>query len=101
MITCQEGIHERMAKTSARWLQRIDQVKDILGIGDDRLLILREIQEKFPMFINPYYLSLIDLSDPDDPIRKMSIPDVAEASSLGSFDTSGEHSNTVLPGLQH
>ena len=79
----------------------IDQVKDILGIADDKLQTLREIQEKFPMFINPYYLSLIDLSDPDDPIRKMSIPDVAEASRLGSFDTSGEHSNTVLPGLQH
>ena len=31
----------------------------------------------------------------------MSIPGVMEASRLGSFDTSGEQSNTIMPGLQH
>ena len=31
----------------------------------------------------------------------MSIPGVMEASRLGSFDTSGEQSKTIMPGLQH
>ena len=51
--------------------------------------------------MNPYYLSLIDPEDPDDPIRKMSVPTAHELSRDGSFDTSGEMHNTVLPGMQH
>jgi len=79
----------------------VEQMKDILKFGEEELQTLKEIQKKFPMFINPYYMSLMDPEDPEDPIRKMSIPGMMEASRLGSFDTSGEQSNTVMPGLQH
>ena len=79
----------------------VEQMKDILKLGEEELQTLKEIQEKFPMFINPYYMSLMDPKDPEDPIRRMSIPGVMEASRLGSFDTSGEQSNTIMPGLQH
>jgi KamA family protein len=53
------------------------------------------------MRISPYYLSLIDWNDPDDPIRKMAVPSVEELSLEGIYDTSGETENTVVPGLQH
>jgi L-lysine 2,3-aminomutase len=53
------------------------------------------------MQIPAYYLGLIDPDDPDDPIRKMAVPSAFEADRDGSFDTSGEQDNTVLPGLQH
>lgn len=62
---------------------------------------LRQVEEIFPVFINPYYLSLIDPDDREDPIRKMCVPGMHELNWDGSFDTSGEGSNTVLPGLQH
>lgn len=62
---------------------------------------LSEILKRYPMSITPYYLSLIDWDDPDDPIRKMSIPSVDEFDLSGSFDTSGEASNTVITGMQH
>ena len=79
----------------------IEGLQRILGLSDSEVRELKSIQKSFPMFINPYYLSLIDLNDPDDPIRKMSIPGRYESSRIGSFDTSGEKANTVLPGLQH
>lgn len=79
----------------------IEGLQRILGLSDSEVRELKSIQKSFPMFINPYYLSLIDLNDPDDPIRKMSIPGRYESSRIGSFDTSGEKTNTVLPGLQH
>ncbi|MDL2253125.1 KamA family radical SAM protein [Ruminococcaceae bacterium OttesenSCG-928-I18] len=60
-----------------------------------------EILAQFPMSITPYYLSLIDFDDPEDPIRKMAIPSVAETDLSGSFDTSGEANNTVIAGMQH
>lgn len=79
----------------------IDALRDRFSFSEDEIKALRSLQEKFPMFINPYYLSLIDPEDPEDPIRKMSIPSLSELERTGSFDTSGEQSNTVMPGLQH
>jgi lysine 2,3-aminomutase len=53
------------------------------------------------MRISPYYLSLIDWDDSNDPIRKMAVPSVEELNLEGSYDTSGEAENTKMPGLQH
>lgn len=79
----------------------IETLRSMFDFSDNEIQSLKKIQDQFPVFINPYYLSLIDLKDPEDPIRKMSIPGVYELNRSGSFDTSGEQSNTVLPGLQH
>jgi lysine 2,3-aminomutase len=62
---------------------------------------LRDVTELHPMSVTPYYLPLIDWSDPHDPIRKMAIPSVGELSPISSYDTSGERENTKLPGVQH
>lgn len=62
---------------------------------------MADILEQFPMSVTPYYLSLIDWDDENDPIRKMAIPSLAETDLSGSFDTSGEASNTVIEGMQH
>jgi len=70
-------------------------------ISKDETRRLSAVTEQHPMSVTPYYLSLIDWSDPDDPIRKMAIPSEGELSPLGSYDTSGERENTRLPGLQH
>lgn len=53
------------------------------------------------MQVTPYYFSLIDWNNPDDPIRKMAIPSLNELNLEGSYDTSGELENTKLQGLQH
>lgn len=62
---------------------------------------LRRVVERHPMRITRYYMSLIDWSDPDDPIRKMIVPSVGELNLSGSYDTSGEQESTKMPGLQH
>lgn len=79
----------------------VRELAGILGISEEELPKLCDIQEMFPMYVNPYYLSLINPADRDDPIRKMCIPDNVELNSGGNFDTSGEQSNTVLTGMQH
>ena len=60
-----------------------------------------QIISRFPMMITPYYFSLIDPNDPNDPIARMCIPSEAELSPEGSFDTSGEAGNTKQEGVQH
>lgn len=79
----------------------IGELAEILNIDADELKSLSEIQDMYPMYVNSYYLSLIDFKDKNDPIRKMCIPDNVETNSDGAFDTSGEQQNTVQTGMQH
>ena len=81
--------------------RNVSQLAKKLHLTQEEIERLTPIVERFPMQIPTYYLNLIDPDDPDDPIRKMAVPSDFEADRDGSFDTSGEHQNTVLPGLQH
>ncbi|HPF88749.1 MAG TPA: KamA family radical SAM protein [Candidatus Limiplasma sp.] len=81
--------------------RRVTQVAEKLHLSSEETKRLERIANQYPMMIPDYYLRLIDPDDPDDPIRKMSVPSYFEAEREGSFDTSGEQTNTVLPGLQH
>ena len=81
--------------------RNVAHLRKYLRFSEDNLEELCSVQEIFPVLVNPYYLSLIDPHDPDDPIRSMSIPSLAELDVSGHADTSGEAINTVLPGLQH
>lgn len=60
---------------------------------------LNEIIDTYPMSVTRFYLSLIDLNDEKDPIRRMCIPSISETDMNGSLDTSGESDNTVVTGL--
>jgi lysine 2,3-aminomutase len=79
----------------------IEQLKDFVDLSPKKEKNLKEITQKHPMRVTPYYMSLIDWDDPHDPIRKMAIPSVKEFNLQGSYDTSGEAENTKLAGLQH
>ncbi len=57
--------------------------------------------DRFPFRTNDYYLSLIDWNDPEDPIRRVIIPDMQELDDWGQLDPSDEKSYTVMPGLEH
>ena len=82
-------------------IRDIDQVLPVLGITGEEADTLRQIAQRYPISIPPYYLNLIDPSDPEDPVRKLCIPSAAEYSAEGHEDQSGEAGNTVLTGVQH
>jgi lysine 2,3-aminomutase len=72
-----------------------------LNLTPQEIESIREECATFPMSVPEYYLSLIDPDDPNDPIKKMAIPEGYIALDDGWLDTSGEYSNTKLQGLQH
>ena len=75
-------------------VRSMEQLAPKLGLSPEEAQRREEIAKRFPMMITPYYLSLVDTSDPDDPIGRMCIPSLDELDPGGSFDTSGEASNT-------
>ncbi|SHI81226.1 KamA family radical SAM protein [Parasporobacterium paucivorans] len=82
-------------------ITKLSEISEKLNMSPDQEEQLERIARRFPLSVPRYYLSLIDWSDPEDPIRKMCIPSLDELEMEGSFDTSGEAQNTVMPGMQH
>ncbi len=64
---------------------------------------LKLVTAKYPLSVSPHYLSLINIYDPDDPIRKQAIPSFEEITlgSIGFEDPLGEKRDSVVPGLVH
>jgi|ERR1043165_2836626 KamA family protein len=81
-----------------RYINRLDQVS---GLSDEEKRQLGPVTEKFTFRSNEYYQSLIDWNDPDDPIRRIVMPDLQELDEYGEMDASDEHSYTVRKGLEH
>ncbi|HWS28660.1 MAG TPA: KamA family radical SAM protein [Clostridia bacterium] len=90
------------------WQQELSacvrSVEELVSLGyvpPEDLRRLKAVEQHYPIAIPRYYLSLIDKSRSDDPIRKMCIPAFAEEDDSGTFFTGGEQQNTVERGLQH
>lgn len=84
-----------------KFYRTAEDIAPLLSLNKEESSRMKEILARYPMQIPEYYLALIDFSNPDDPIRKMCIPSIEETNLEGVFDTSGEHDNTKLVGLQH
>ncbi len=78
-----------------------DTIEEIERLTEDERSQLRGVSRLYRFCANDYYLSRIDWSDPEDPIRRAIIPDAAELEQWGSFDPSGEVNFTVMPGVEH
>jgi KamA family protein len=81
-----------------KYLTDIDK---LIQIPEEERKKLKKITEKFVFRVNDYYLNLINWDDPDDPIRKLVIPNTDELQEYGRWDASDEDTNYVVPGCQH
>ena len=79
----------------------ITDIDRIAEIPEEERKKLKKITEKFVFRVNDYYLKLIDWSDPNDPIRRLVIPNEGELLEYGRWDASDEEANYVAPGCQH
>ena len=64
---------------------------------------IRLAATKYPLSITPYYLSLVDPTDPGDPIRMQCVPSFKEVglAGMGMDDPLDEGVHSVVPGLVH
>lgn len=82
-------------------LRTIEELSQVIPLTSEEQVRMKKVLDSSPMLVTPYYLSLIDFSDENDPIRKIALPSFAETDLSGSYDTSGESDNTVITGIQH
>ncbi|MFW5889177.1 MAG: KamA family radical SAM protein [Bacillota bacterium] len=92
---------ENNIKISKNELKKIEDVFDLDKLSEAEIEKLQEVIYRHPMRIPKYYYNLIDWNDKTDPIKRMSVPHILELNADGDYDTSGESTNTKLPGLQH
>ena len=85
----------------AECVRDVDGLDAYLKMGPSEKEKIREISERYPICVPPYYLGLINPEDPADPVRRICIPGMQELSGTGVEDTSGEGDNTVIRGMQH
>ena len=78
------------------------QLREFRQLSEEEERRMDAILHKYPMRVTRYYLSLVDWDNyEEDPIYRLCVPTIREDDLSGSLDTSGESSNTKMPGLQH
>ena len=83
--------------------ETIEDLKKYMTLTPDEEAGVAKTLGKLRMAVTPYYLSLIDLDDPFDPIRKMAIPRAEELEYADYEDADPLHEDTdsPTPGLTH
>ncbi|MDB5055083.1 MAG: KamA family radical protein [Bacilli bacterium] len=79
----------------------ITNLEKIENLDEIERETLKQVAEKYVFRVNDYYLNLIDWSDPDDPLRRLVIPNSSELLEYGRWDASDEDTNYVVKGCQH
>ena len=80
----------------------VEEIGSVLNLTDDERAGLSST-DKFRVDITPYFLSLIDPDDPNDPIRKQVIPTDCEHEAFTAMmeDSLAEDRHSPVPGLVH
>ena len=84
-------------------IETIDELKKYINLTEEEEKGARLCLKSLRMAITPYYLSLIDPKNPDDPIRKEAIPTALELvrSPVDLVDPLHEDGDSPVPGLTH
>ncbi|MFH1808585.1 MAG: KamA family radical SAM protein [Pseudomonadota bacterium] len=94
--------------TDWRWQFRhritsLDELEKLWRVADGDHAVWQKVVQNFRIGITPYYLSLIDLDDADDPIARQSLPSLDEYlyRNVGEDDPLHEEGHSPVPGLTH
>ncbi len=88
---------------AANRIQTADELRQVIDLLPEEEAVLRTGLDHFKMAIPPYYASLIDPSDPNDPVRLQSVPRQVElnVSRFELEDPLAEDEDMPVPGLTH
>ncbi len=84
-------------------IRKLEQFEQIVTLSDDEREALVQGGTMLPVGITPYYMSLLDAEDANQPLRKTVIPTTNEfVRTVGEADDPlGEDGHSPVPGLVH
>ena len=84
-------------------IRTLEQLHRLFRFDHDERRMLKEVLTEFRVGITPYYLSLIDPNDPNDPLRLQAVPSAEEFlfGSDGEWDPLAEDAYSPVPGIVH
>jgi lysine 2,3-aminomutase len=84
-------------------ITHVEQLAKFIPLSHEERVQINLVTSRYPLSVTPYYLSLINPEDPDDPIRKQAIPSIREITmgAMGKEDPLDEKGDSVVPGLVH
>lgn len=82
-------------------IKYISHISKVQEIPERDKAWMEVVHSRYKFRANDYYLSLINWDDPDDPIKRIVIPDAGELEEWGALDASDEKSVSPVPGLEH
>jgi lysine 2,3-aminomutase len=84
-------------------IQSVEQLDKYVDLNQEEKDDINQVLLKFRMAITPYFFSLIDINNPECPIRKQSIPSLNEmnVSENDMVDPLAEDTDSPVDGLTH
>ncbi|MBI4304010.1 MAG: KamA family radical SAM protein [Chloroflexi bacterium] len=81
----------------------VEQLAKAIPLLPKEQVWLRLVISKYPFSVTPYYFSLINWDNPDDPVKKQALPSFQEIAmaGMGTEDPLEEKRDSVVPGLVH
>jgi len=81
----------------------VEQLSKYAPLSATRYAEINTVTKTYPLSITPYYLSLMDLNNPQDPVAMQAIPSIEEITVryTGVEDPLEEERDSVVPGLVH
>lgn len=84
-------------------IETLEDLKKYVDLSEEEQEGVKKTLETLRMAITPYYFSLMDVDDPNCPIRKQAIPSIKEIhkSEADLLDPLHEDEDSPVPGLTH
>jgi lysine 2,3-aminomutase len=85
-------------------VRSVRQLRQLMTFTAEELAAMEKLEAEFKIAIPPYYLSLINPDDPNDPIRLQAIPSPLEMQNPSGYeleDPLEEDKDMPVPGLTH
>jgi lysine 2,3-aminomutase len=85
-------------------IRSVRQLRELLPFTPEELEVIGNLEGHYKVAIPPYYFSLINTDDPNDPIRLQSVTSPLEATTESGYeleDPLEEDKDSPVPGLTH
>jgi lysine 2,3-aminomutase len=84
-------------------VRTLDKLKEVVDVTSDEEKAYEKSSEMFNMAITPYYAAMMDIKNPNCPIRLQSVPNMGELEirSEEMEDPLAEERDMPVPGITH